>query len=74
MKTRDMSSITRMEFIRKFRALGFDGPKRTGSHLFMHRGSMYVRAPGVDSPLVSPGVQRALLRQLEIDEVVWEMA
>lgn len=34
-------AIARRELIRKFRALGFDGPR----HQFMRRGSLKVRIP-----------------------------
>lgn len=42
--------------------------------MFMHRGSMYIRVPGGESPKVSADLQEALLRQLEIDLPVWELA
>ena len=69
-----MKAISRKEFVRKFRALGFEAPKRAGAHLFMRRGSIYIRIPEVEKLEISGGLQWALLRQLEIDMPVWEMA
>ena len=69
-----MKVISRKELIRKLRELGFEGPKKTGAHLFMHKGSMYMRMPGTEQPEISVGLQQALLHQLEIDIPVWELA
>lgn len=69
-----MKSIPRKELIRKFQMLGFEGPRRTGAHMFMRRGGIYVRIPGSENVKISAEIQRALLRQLEIDSLVWQMA
>ena len=72
MRVTQIKAISRNEFIRKFRVLGFESPKRMGAHLFMRRGDIYIRIP--ESLMVPAELQQALLRQLEIDRPVWEMA
>lgn len=74
MRIEQIKAIPRRDLIRKLRALGFESPRRAGAHLFMRRGGMYIRVPGPEDPQVSVELQRALLRQLEIDMPVWEMA
>jgi len=69
-----MKAISRKDLIRKLRALGFEGPIRTGDHYFMHRGSIFVRIPGNEKPEVSADLQLALLSQLEIETTVWKLA
>lgn len=69
-----LKTITRKEFVRKFRALGFEGPKKSGAYLFMRRGAIYLRLPEAEILQVSIGLQQALLKQLEIDLPVWERA
>lgn len=69
-----MKAISRKELISKLRALGFEGPMRTGDHYFMHRGSIFMRIPGNEKPEVSAELQQALLSQLEIETPVWKLA
>ena len=40
-----MSSISRKELIRKFRAVGYSGPFSGGRHQFMIRGKKKIRIP-----------------------------
>lgn len=65
-------NITRKEIIRKFRALGFEGPYSGGKHQFMKKGSLKVRIPnphGTNEIHIS--LLKEILRQAQIDENEW---
>ena len=65
-------TITRKEIIRKFRALGFEGPYSGGKHQFMKKGSLKVRIPnphGTNEIHIS--LLKEILRQAQIDENEW---
>ena len=67
--------LTRRELIRKFRALGYDGPYSGGRHQFMIRGPKKIRIPNphgrgdINASLVSE-----ILRQAGIQADEWEEA
>lgn len=69
-----MKPIPRRELIRKFRALGFDGPISGGRHAFMQKGSLKVHIPGGHRRDISVALQREILRQAGIDVRDWEQA
>ena len=69
-----MRPISRRELIRRFRALGFEGPISGGRHGFMQRGQLKVRIPGEHGADVSIGLQREILRQAGITAEEWEKA
>jgi predicted RNA binding protein YcfA (HicA-like mRNA interferase family) len=69
-----MSPISRRELIRKFRALGFEGPISGGRHSFMQRGKLKVHIPGEHGADVSIALQREILRQAGITFDAWEKA
>ena len=59
----------RREIIRKFRALGWDGPFSGGSHQFMRRGTHTVRIP---NPHGQEQIGQPLLRQLLLESDISE--
>lgn len=69
------SHISRRELIRKFRALGYDGPFSGGKHQFMTKGHKKIRIP---NPHGSQGIHTSLvnevLRQAGIRREDWEKA
>ncbi|MDP2950384.1 MAG: type II toxin-antitoxin system HicA family toxin [Chloroflexota bacterium] len=69
-----MRPISRRELIRKFRALGFEGPISGGRHGFMQRGKLKVHIPGEHGADISIALQREILRQAEITAEEWEQA
>ena len=69
-----MKPISRRELIRKFRALGFDGPISGGRHSFMQKGSLKIHIPGEHKRDIPVALQREILRQARIDVQEWEQA
>ena len=69
-----MKPIPRRELIRKFRALGFEGPISGGRHAFMQKGSLKIHIPGEHGEDTSVALQREILRQAGIAVQDWEQA
>ncbi len=69
-----MKPISRRDLIRKFRALGFDGPISGGRHEFMQRGKLKVHIPGEHRRDISIPLQREIIRQAAITAQEWESA
>lgn len=53
----------RRELIRKFRALGFEGPYEGGKHPFMKKGKLKVRVPNPHGGDIGVDLLRRVLRQ-----------
>ncbi len=66
-----LKPIARRELIRKFRALGFDGPYSGGKHAFMRRGALTVRIPNPHGANIGVPLLREILRQAEISLSEW---
>jgi len=65
--------ISRRELIKKFRALGFNGPYSGGRHQFMSRGNLKVRVPNPHQKgEISESLLNEILRQAEINKEEWE--
>jgi predicted RNA binding protein YcfA (HicA-like mRNA interferase family) len=70
-----VSHITRRELIRKFRALGYDGPFSGGKHQFMTKERKKIRIPnphGCQDTHAS--LVNEILRQAGISYEEWEKA
>ncbi|TVM02187.1 MAG: hypothetical protein CV087_09910 [Candidatus Brocadia sp. WS118] len=66
-------TISRSELLRKFRALGFEGPYSGGKHQFMKKGSLKVRIPNPHkSREIHISLIKELLRQAGISEDEWD--
>ena len=66
------STITRKELIRKFRALGYEGPFSGGKHQFMIKGRKKIHIPnphGSDEIHIS--LIKEILRQAGINIQEW---
>lgn len=61
----------RRTLIKKFRALGFEGPFTGGRHAFMTRGTLKVRIPNEHGEDIGVALLREILRQAEIGEKEW---
>lgn len=69
------STISRKELIRKFRALGFEGPLSGGKHQFMKKGSLKIRIPNPhDSCDIHISLVKEIIRQAGITEEEWKNA
>ncbi|MCH7836284.1 MAG: hypothetical protein IH864_05390 [Chloroflexi bacterium] len=60
--------------MRKFRALGFQGPISGGRHAFMQKGKLKVHIPGEHRRDVSVALQHEIIRQAGIAREEWESA
>jgi predicted RNA binding protein YcfA (HicA-like mRNA interferase family) len=67
-----VSSLSRKELIRKFRALGFSGPYSGGNHQFMIKGNLKIRIPNPHGNDIGTGLLKEILRQAGISIEDWE--
>jgi predicted RNA binding protein YcfA (HicA-like mRNA interferase family) len=63
--------ISRRDFIRAFRRLGFDGPYSGGKHQFMIRGSTTIRVPNPHQRDIGVELLARILRQAGISQSEW---
>ncbi len=67
-----LSPVSRREFIRRLRDLGFDGPYSGGRHEFMLRADRRLILPNPHRQTVSADLLTRLLRQAGITRQEWE--
>lgn len=68
-------ALSRIELIRKFRALGYDGPFAGKRHQFMRLGSRKIRIPNPHgSQDISAALVSEIVRQVEVDQADWDQA
>ncbi|MBX3283821.1 MAG: type II toxin-antitoxin system HicA family toxin, partial [Actinobacteria bacterium] len=61
--------------IKRFRVLGWDGPRRGGDHAFMHNGTKKVKMPNPHKGAqVGVGLIAVILRQAGITTDEWNEA
>jgi len=66
-------SISRKELIRKFKALGFEGPFSGGKHQFMVKGRKKIRIPNPHGKKdIHISLLKEILKQAGISEEDWE--
>ena len=69
------SSISRRELIRKFKALGFEGPFSGGKHQFMIKIQKKIRIPNPHTKKdIHVSLVNEILKQAEISPEEWEQA
>jgi predicted RNA binding protein YcfA (HicA-like mRNA interferase family) len=66
--------VSRRELIRRFKALGFDGPIEGAKHAFMRKGELKVRIPNPHRGDVDISLLKEILRQSEVNWADWENA
>ena len=64
--------VSRTEFVRALRSLGFDGPYSGGRHEFMVRGDVTLRIPNPHGSDIGKELLARILRQSRIDRSEWE--
>lgn len=70
-----MSSISRKELLRKFRAMGYSGPFSGGRHQFMIKGKKKIRIPNPHgSGDIDMSLAKEILRQAGISNEEWNNA
>ena len=62
---------TEDEFLRKYRALGYEGPKHRGPHPFMQKGNHKPPIPNSHDFPISADYLGRILRQARISEEDW---
>ena len=69
------SSVSRRDLIRKFRALGYEGPFSGGKHQFMKRGRKKIRIPNPHGNAeISVSLLKEIIKQAGIDDGEWDDA
>jgi len=63
--------ISRKELIRKFKALGYDGPFSGGKHQFMIKGKQKIRIPNPHLSDIGVSLLKEILRQAGISLQDW---
>jgi len=67
------SAISRIEFVKRLRILGFDGPFAGGKHQYMSKGSLKVRIPNPHgSNEIHNSLVKEILRQADIAQDEWD--
>ena len=70
-----LSSVSRRNLIRKFRALGYEGPFSGGKHQFMKRGRKKIRIPNPHGNAeISVSLLKEIIKQAGIDDSEWDDA
>jgi predicted RNA binding protein YcfA (HicA-like mRNA interferase family) len=64
--------ISRRDFIRTLRTLGFQGPFSGGRHQFMVRGDLVLSIPNPHGSDIGLGLLSRVLRQAGITRKEWE--
>lgn len=67
-------STARKRLIKRFRALGFDGPRSGAKHQFMVKGELKIRIPNPHEGDVTINLLKMILRQANITEDEWNSA
>lgn len=62
------------ELVRKFKALGWEGPLSGGRHLFMKQGKHKVRIPNPHGSTIDVSLLKEILRQAGISDDAWNDA
>ena len=66
-----VKNISWKKFIKKFQALGFDGPYSGGRHLFMTKDDLKIHIPNPHHGDISKHLVAEILRQAGISRTVW---
>jgi predicted RNA binding protein YcfA (HicA-like mRNA interferase family) len=66
-----LNSISRRDLIRKFRALGFEGPYPGGKHQFMKKNALKIRIPNPHEGDIGVSLLSRILRQAGITVEEW---
>jgi HicA toxin of bacterial toxin-antitoxin, len=69
-----VSTLSRKELIRKFRALGYSGPFSGRKHQFMIKGIQKIRIPNPHTGDISITLVKEILRQAGVSSQDWDKA
>lgn len=66
-----ISSVSFNEFLRKLRALGYEGPHGGGKHLFMIKGDLRLTIPNPHKQEIGVDLLQRILKQAGITREEW---
>jgi len=66
-----LKPVSRREFIKRLRALGFEGPKPGGKHPQMSRGNVYISITNPHGSDISVGLMKRILKAGGISDEEW---
>ena len=66
-----LTPISHREFVRRLRALGWDGPRQSGNHPYMTRGSQKLTIPNPHRGDIDIALLHRILQLADIDEKTW---
>jgi predicted RNA binding protein YcfA (HicA-like mRNA interferase family) len=66
-----LKSVSHRELIKRFRALGFEGPYSGGKHQFMTLGAFRLRIPNPHKGDISRVLLAEILREAGISKTEW---
>ena len=70
--TRRLTPVTRAELVRRFRELGWEGPRRGAKHGFMINGKHKVRIPNLHKRKdIGTDLLKMILREADISRGEW---
>ena len=70
--TRRLTPVTRAELVRRFRELGWEGPRQGTKHDFMIKGKHKVRIPNPHKNKdIGANILNAILSQADISRSEW---
>jgi predicted RNA binding protein YcfA (HicA-like mRNA interferase family) len=69
-----LDPVSRREFVRKLKSLGFEGPFPGGKHQWMRRDGLRLTIPNPHGGAIDPGLIRRILRQAGITVEEWMSA
>ncbi|MEO8456535.1 MAG: type II toxin-antitoxin system HicA family toxin [Chloroflexota bacterium] len=69
-----MNPLSQQDVIRKFKNLGFEGPRQQGRHPFMSKGPLKVFIEGRHGRDIPIWLQQKFLRQAGISKDDWDKA
>ncbi|HAX43436.1 MAG TPA: hypothetical protein DCY80_12880 [Solibacterales bacterium] len=67
-----LNPVARRERVRRFRALGFEGPYQEGRHPFMVRGSLRVAIPNPHEGAIGQDLLSRILKLAGIPREEWD--
>lgn len=67
-----LGPVSRRELIRRFRALGFQGPYQEGKHAFMVRAPLRIPIPNPHEGDIGVGLLSEILRLAGVSREQWE--
>lgn len=69
-----MGPLSRRDLIKRFRALGWEGPRQGRRHAFMVSGDRKVRIPNPHESDISPALVAEIVKQAQIPRIEWDNA